>query len=71
MGVLAGSDPVCELWRGLCGASSLPYTALAGMDIAAAGSKLALARESTSVSSNGANGSGVSVGVAASRSNGY
>lgn len=52
-GVQAGSRPVCELWRGLCGVSSLPYTASAGVDIAAAGSKLALAQESTSVSSDG------------------
>lgn len=51
--VQAGSNPVCKLWSGLCEVSSLPYTALAGVDIAAAGSKLALAQESTSVSSNG------------------
>lgn len=38
--------------------SSLPYTAMAGMDIAATGSKLALAHESTSVSSNGPMGVG-------------
>lgn len=60
MGVLAGSGPECELWRGLCGVSSLPYTALAGVDIAAAaaGSKLALEQESTSVSSDGPMGVG-------------
>lgn len=74
-GVLAGTIPVCELWRGLYGVSSLPYTALAGVDVAAAGTKLALAQESTSVSSNGPMGVGWGWVVAAfgevSRSNGY
>lgn len=57
-GLQAGSRPVCELWRGLCGASSLPDTAMAGMSIAATGSKLTLVQESTSVSSNGPMGVG-------------
>lgn len=57
-GLQGGSSPVCELWRGLCGVSSLPFTAMAGMDIAATGIKLALAHESTSVSSNGPMGVG-------------
>lgn len=57
-GVQAGSSPVCEPWRALCGMSSLPYTALSGVEIAAAGSKLASAQASTSVSSNGPMGVG-------------
>lgn len=55
--------------------SSLPYTALSGVEIATAGSKLASAQASTSVSSNGPMGVGVRVGVAAfgavARSNSY
>lgn len=47
------SNLLCKLWRGQCGVGSLPYTASAGFDIAAAGVKLALAQDSTSVSSDG------------------
>lgn len=52
--LLAGRVNSCvRAMDGLCGVSSLPCTAFAGMNIAATESNLASAEESTSVSSNG------------------